>query len=90
MEASNRISLQQRCASQIMTKKLNLDEALRKLARSQRVLVKNDHAKSTRVSPARRADANEEFSEPPSASTALCVVILIALALIDFFALKWL
>ena len=73
-----------------MTNKLGLEEALKKVARSRRVTVNQHRAERSTVRPAQRGNANEEFSEPPSADTVLCVVILIALAVISFFALKWL
>jgi hypothetical protein len=69
-----------------MSNKLGLEEALRKLARSRRMKVNQEHVE---VRPAHRANANEEFSEPLSVNTLLCVGILVALALIDFVASKW-
>jgi hypothetical protein len=42
----------------------------------------------TEVKSAHQANANEEFQEPPSADLAWCVGILIALALIDWFAVR--
>ena len=73
-----------------MTRKSGVEEALRRLARAGRVKANRDSTERLQVKPAHRSDANEEFSDPPSANTALCVGILIALALIDFFAMKWL
>ena len=73
-----------------MNRKLDLYEALRKLAHSRRVTISWDRIERTKVRPAHQANANDEFSEPPSADTTLCVGILIILAFIDFFALKWL
>ena len=73
-----------------MTKRLSLEEALRKLARSRRIVAKQDHGNGAKVQPARSDDVNAEFGEAPTADTALCIVFLAALALIDFFALKWL
>ena len=73
-----------------MTNKLGLEEALRKLARSRRAAVKRERNQRTVVKSAHRANANEEFNEPPSAGLAWSVAILIALALIDWFAVKWL
>jgi hypothetical protein len=78
------------CAPQAMTNKLGLEEALRKLARSRRIPVSPDRSGGVKVRPAHRSNANEEFSDPPSADTALCVSILIILALIDFVAFRWL
>ena len=49
-----------------------------------------DRTERSKVKSAHRSNANEEFSEPPFANTALIVGILIALGLIDFFAMKWL
>jgi hypothetical protein len=74
----------------IMTDKLGLEEALKKLARSRRGPGKLYGKEGSKVPPAHQANANEEFSELPSADTALCVGILIVLALIDFFAVRWL
>lgn len=73
-----------------MTGKLGLEEALRKLARSRRAAVKRDRNDRFKVSSAHRADANEEFREPPSADLAWGVGIAIALALIDWFAVRYL
>lgn len=67
-----------------------MEEALRRLARAGRVKANRDRTAHFKIKPAHRSDANKEFSEPPFANTALCVCILIALALIDFFAMKWL
>jgi hypothetical protein len=73
-----------------MTDKLGLEEALRKLARSsRRAALKRDRAPSS-VKSAHRANGNEEFHEQPSAGLVWCLVALIALALIDWFAAKWL
>jgi hypothetical protein len=71
-----------------MTDKLSLDEALTKLARSRRAIVKRDRNDHFRVRSAHRADANEEFQEQPSADTAWFVGALIALTLIDWFAVS--
>ena len=73
-----------------MTNKLGLEEALRKLARSRRAAVKRERNQRSAVKSAHRANANEEFNEPPSAGLAWSVAILIALALIDWFAVRWL
>lgn len=73
-----------------MIKKLGLEEALRELARARRVRANLDRTERLKVKSAHRSDANDEFSEPPFTNTALIVGILIALGLIDFFAMKWL
>lgn len=73
-----------------MTSKLSLEEALRKLARSRRATVERARSERSKVRSAHRASANEEFDEPPSADAALCVGILVVLALIDWFAVRWL
>jgi hypothetical protein len=71
-----------------MTDKLDHEEALRELARlSRRAAVKRDRV-PTSVWSAHQANGNEEFHEQPSAELACCVGALIALALIDWFALK--
>jgi hypothetical protein len=73
-----------------MTSKLSLEEALSKLARSRHAAVERARSVRSKVRSAHRTNANEEFSEPPSADLALCVVgILIALTLIDWFAVRW-
>jgi hypothetical protein len=72
-----------------MTNKLGLEEALRKLAGYRRAAaVKREQNQRSEVRPAHRANANEEFQEPPSADPAWCVGILIALALIDWFVAR--
>jgi hypothetical protein len=72
-----------------MTNNSGLKEALRKLARSRRAApVKRERNQLSEVKSAHQANANEEFQEPPSADLAWCVGILIALALIDWFAVR--
>jgi hypothetical protein len=72
-----------------MTNKLGLEEALGKLARSRRAAAgKRDRNDRFKVKSAHRANANEEFHEPPSADLAWCIGILIVLALIDWFAVR--
>jgi hypothetical protein len=73
-----------------MTDKFGLEEALRKLARSRRAAVKRERNQRSVVKSAHRVNANEEFHEPPSADLAWCGGILIVLALIDWFAVRWL
>jgi len=73
-----------------MPKKLGLEESLRQLARARRVKANRDHPEPPKIKPAHRSDVNEEFGEPPFANTALCIGILIALALIDWFAVRYL
>ena len=72
-----------------MTNESGLEETLRKLARSRRAgAVKRDRDQRCEVKSAHRADANEEFHEPPSADLAWCVGVLIVLTLIDWFAVR--
>jgi hypothetical protein len=74
-----------------MTNKIGLEEALRKLATTRRAAaVKRERNQRSEVKSAHRASANEEFHEPPSADLAWCVGILFALALIDWFAVRYL
>jgi hypothetical protein len=73
-----------------MTGKLGLEEALRKLARSRRAGVKRVRNQRSEVKSAHRANANEEFHEPPPADLAWSVTILIVLVLADWFAVRWL
>jgi hypothetical protein len=72
-----------------MTNKIDLEEALRELARTRRAAaVKRERNQRSEVKSAHRANADEEFHEPPSTDLAWCVGILIALALIDWFAVR--
>ena len=52
--------------------------------------VKRNRDEAAKIKAAHRTNANQEFSKPPSADMTLAVAILIALALIDLLALKWL
>ena len=72
-----------------MTEQLSLEKALKRLARSRHTVVKRGLKDRAKARPAHRTNANEEFSESRSANTALCFGILIVLAVIDFFVLKW-
>jgi hypothetical protein len=72
-----------------MTNESGLEEILRKLARSRRAgAVKRDRNQRSGVKSAHRANANEEFHDPPSADLAWCASVLIVLALIDWFAVR--
>jgi hypothetical protein len=73
-----------------MIRRLSLEEALKELARARRVKANRKHTEYVSLKPARLANANEEFGEPPSTDKILSVGILIALTLVDLIAVKWL
>jgi hypothetical protein len=74
--------------SHLAARELDVEEALKELARSRTVAVKSEYERPSGARTAYRTEGNAEFGEPPRDGLKWGIAALIAFALIDWVAVK--